>query len=549
VYTAASVGYLTVFGGNPLVWCVIVALGAVGAAYGVRRSARPAVPAAWRLLPAAMAATTVGVVLITWGSLAGGPNEGGGFQQSGRAFQLLGYAAAAGAVYLMTGRRDGHALVADLADLLIIAGGLFALTMAYLQLRAPGGAPVMTRAVLPVANALVCAMALRLIAAGALRHRPARLLVLGAFADLVSDAIYSGVLFHPTGRMALYACLGHVVCYGLWALAAMDPGARALGAPRYEHGVRLGPWIAVLAASALMGPVSLIEGEQASAGRGVTALTLLSTVLMLLLVARLALLMRERLALAGVVRAHELLADGAARRERELRYLAYHDPLTGLANRRRLFEQLAERLARIRACGEGSVLGVAVLDMDDFKAVNDRYGHEVGDEVITAIGRRLAAGVRGGVSAPDSGAGNDDAEDADPGDLVARLGGDEFAVVLGPAETAAALEAAAHRLAALFAHPFAVSVGLLPATASVGLATTADHAARPPNPQELLRCADLAHYAVKQAGKNGVRRYEPAVPQRGADAGRHRRLQPAFRTPGAPHGAPPAVLAPADSAL
>lgn len=189
------------------------------------------------------------------------------------------------------------------------------------------------------------------------------------------------------------------------------------------------------------------------------------------------------------------LRDVTAQRklERELRHLAFHDPLTGLANRRLLNLRLDEALA---AAGPESVIGVVVLDMDDFKAVNDRHGHATGDELIVAIASQLTTVVR-------------------EGDLVSRLGGDEFAVVIGPAESVEELESGARRIAGIFALPFALSSTSITCSASLGLATTEDippGAERPTfDAAGLLHRADIAHYAIKHAGKSGVLRYAPST--------------------------------------
>ena len=129
------------------------------------------------------------------------------------------------------------------------------------------------------------------------------------------------------------------------------------------------------------------------------------------------------------------------------------DTLTGLANRLTLIRRLSARLARIGARDPGIVL--LLIDLDDFKDVNDTYGHLVGDEVLIAVAHRLQATVG-------------------PADLVARYGGDEFAVVLGPGATVESAEALAAALGEtlaepLIAHEISVRIG-----GSIGIATTDD---------------------------------------------------------------------------
>jgi diguanylate cyclase (GGDEF)-like protein len=165
----------------------------------------------------------------------------------------------------------------------------------------------------------------------------------------------------------------------------------------------------------------------------------------------------------------------------QLAHQANHDALTGLVNRR-LFE---ERLNAALASAEP--FAVALIDLDDFKGVNDRLGHHAGDRLLVTVGERLLGSVG-------------------DGDVVARLGGDEFALLLGPA-SAAAPGAVLDRLAGVMASPVTVDGHELPVRCSVGLAEGAPGA----GPVEVLRRADVAMYAAKAAGKGRSARYQPAM--------------------------------------
>jgi len=175
------------------------------------------------------------------------------------------------------------------------------------------------------------------------------------------------------------------------------------------------------------------------------------------------------------------------RLENDLAHQAYHDGLTGLANRALFRNRLDEAFAR--ACHDGAELGVLFVDLDDFKEVNDSLGHAVGDQLLVAVGQRIARA-------------------AGPGDTAARMGGDEFAILVGQSGDAAAAEQTAARILAALAEPVEVSDGLggahvVSGAASVGVATSADAA----SPTELLRHADLALYLAKGAGKGTWQRY------------------------------------------
>ena len=161
---------------------------------------------------------------------------------------------------------------------------------------------------------------------------------------------------------------------------------------------------------------------------------------------------------------------------------ARHDPLTELPNRARLHELIDAELQRPRR----AAVTVLFLDVDGFKEVNDSLGHEVGDDLLRQLAERLTGRTR--------------AEDT-----VGRLGGDEF-VVLCPGCDADGAEALAQRFQSSFDRPFDLGGRVARLTASIGVATAGegDTAVRS---TDLVRDADLAMYAAKAAGRNGVRTF------------------------------------------
>jgi diguanylate cyclase (GGDEF)-like protein len=183
-----------------------------------------------------------------------------------------------------------------------------------------------------------------------------------------------------------------------------------------------------------------------------------------------------------------LEAEAHTRREAEfnLRHVAYHDSLTGLPNRLRALDHLAELHADTLARGQhGAVL---LIDLDNFKTINDALGHPIGDRMLEAIADRLLAA-------------------APPDAMLARLGGDEFVLVLGPlagapAAVQAQAEQAAERMVARLAEPVTVDSRILAVGASVGVAL---FPAGEEGVADLLRRADIALYRAKAAGRNTVR--------------------------------------------
>jgi diguanylate cyclase (GGDEF)-like protein/PAS domain S-box-containing protein len=172
------------------------------------------------------------------------------------------------------------------------------------------------------------------------------------------------------------------------------------------------------------------------------------------------------------------------RLERELTHRAYHDALTGLPNRALFAERLQQALAH--ADQNLTVVGVLLLDLDDFKIVNDTLGHDLGDQLLIRVSHRLAELLR-------------------HRDLAARLGGDEFAVIIEDAADTEAVEEVAARIVTAFREPVPLDGQLVNGSVSVGVSTSADAS----DSAELLRHADLALYVAKGEGKGQWRRYQP----------------------------------------
>ena len=182
---------------------------------------------------------------------------------------------------------------------------------------------------------------------------------------------------------------------------------------------------------------------------------------------------------------HERARSGERKLRDKLAQQALHDPLTGLANRRQLTEQLAE--ATRTAPGRPGTLAVMVLDIDGFKPINDEYGHAAGDAVLVEIAARLRKCVR-------------------TGDTVARLGGDEFALVLPGLDERQTFRIA-ERIIAAVAEPVMLEGTRTNVSASLGVAAAAD--VRPG--RDLLWCADVAMYAAKRAGRNRYIMFRPEL--------------------------------------
>lgn len=175
--------------------------------------------------------------------------------------------------------------------------------------------------------------------------------------------------------------------------------------------------------------------------------------------------------------------------QQKLSYLARYDPLTGLINRFLFSDRLQSAIARARR--DDSLVALMFLDLDDFKAVNDHYGHATGDALLKQVAKRIVAAVR-------------------ETDSVARIGGDEFTVIL---ESGSRLEDAGQVAAKILdsvAEPYVVGNRELRVTTSIGIAM---YPLDGDSSQALLRDADIAMYSAKAAGSNNYQYFTPKLRQ------------------------------------
>ncbi|TXT25989.1 MAG: diguanylate cyclase/phosphodiesterase [Rhodocyclaceae bacterium] len=171
----------------------------------------------------------------------------------------------------------------------------------------------------------------------------------------------------------------------------------------------------------------------------------------------------------------------------KLNYLAYHDPLTGLSNRRSFIERLEESLRESARHGER--LAVLFIDLDQFKQVNDSLGHGVGDELLVSVAARLSEHVR-------------------LIDMLARLGGDEFICLMEGVRSEDEVEMLAREIIGAFEYPFKLEDHELFLTASVGICLSPGDG---DSVLDLLRNADTAMYRAKALGRGNFHFYTPEM--------------------------------------
>ncbi|CAN7389649.1 diguanylate cyclase [Pseudoduganella sp. LjRoot289] len=178
-------------------------------------------------------------------------------------------------------------------------------------------------------------------------------------------------------------------------------------------------------------------------------------------------------------RAFFSLSQRRERAEQDLHRLATTDALTGI-NNRRMFDEFFPR-ALARAHRSGQQVGMAFLDIDHFKAINDLHGHAAGDAVLVEFARRLTQAVR-------------------YTDTVARLAGDEFVIVFEQLPSGAEMNLLGSKIIDAMRAPFVIGTTSLAVSTSIGIALTTEH---PVAADDVIRAADQALYGVKAAGRNG----------------------------------------------
>ncbi|MGW5571381.1 diguanylate cyclase [Nocardia thailandica] len=445
-----------------LLWLAVLAACPIMIVVGIRRY-RPAHRVPWYLLTASVALVAVAALVPEW--WPGSPHP------ADELLTLAGYAGAtlAAVGWLWPGRGTGGDLSLD-STLIGLSALLASWTFLISPiLRAGGDADIAVIAAYPAVLALLLTVLVHALATTG-RGEAAQSLLYGALATLLLAGLGTSVTAAggpDTGPLpsALQQC-----GYLLTGLAAAHPTMAVLGTPRDIHPERsrrrAGRIAVVLVLVSLAGVIG--------ADLGTIDRIVVSVLLTLLLI-------------GVLVRSERAIAD-SSRSERRARYQAEHDVLTGLVNRTALLRAPQRR----RAEWAGRPLCLLFIDLDGFKAVNDSYGHAVGDELIANAAARIRRA-------------------AGPDLVTARYGGDEF-VVLGAIHRA---EAAllAERLLGAFVRPFELSCGEVPITASIGVATCGGRADAS-IVYDLLREADSAMYHAKEFGLGVAMHGRTAAPTR-----------------------------------
>lgn len=373
-----------------------------------------------------------------------------------------------------------------LLDGAIVVGSLFMLTWvsslgAVVAAEAPDMLSFAVAIAYPVTDLVLVAIVVLLVVTRRVppevRHE-VTLLGWGVVAISISDSIFAYLVASGAESMPPLTNVGFIAGPALIAVAGLtrsDQVEAARAAPRrpaVDRTHMLLPYgLAVLTGSVVMGQLAF--GAEIDAAE-----VIIVWLIVMLVLARQAITLLE----------NATLLDRLAAARAELSYRADHDPLTGLANRSLFEARLGQAVDRYRC--DGRPLAVLVVDLDDFKQVNDTLGHSAGDHLLYAVGERLRGCVRSG-------------------DTVARVGGDEFAVVVGGDPLAPAI--VSERILAAMRREFAVGDDVVVLGASVGVVEP-----RPDEPdvtaEVLVQRADRAMYAGKRQGKGTVVHFRDGAP-------------------------------------
>ncbi|MEV4316820.1 EAL domain-containing protein [Actinocrispum sp. NPDC049592] len=373
-----------------------------------------------------------------------------------------------------------HFGVAVVLDGLVVIGSLFILVWtsalaALVQATAPDALAWSVAIAYPLSDLVIVVVAVLMVVFDRV-DRPYRanllLLAAGIVALACSDSIFAYLVSIGAESMKPWSDAGFVIGPLLitYALLVMPREKR-------REDTRTGgvDWLQLVLPYIPVTAVVLLITGQLLFGDGPDWVEVMLSVLVIFLV-----LARQLLSLLD----NRLLLRRVYEGQQQLAYQAYHDPLTGLANRA-LF---AERLNHAIAEPTRQPMVLIFVDLDDFKEVNDRFGHAGGDVLLHAVGQRLLGCVRSG-------------------DMVARLGGDEFAILLEGEEEAP--QAIGDRIREALRRPFAVHGTLVTVRASLGLVVP-DLTEPLITPDVLLGRADTSMYAGKRLGKDTAVVYRPS---------------------------------------
>ena len=466
---------------------LVAALAAAASCIVLGRRAAPEARSAWMFIGASAACWVAGEAVLTWYNFARNglvPFPSGADTGFLAALTL----AAIGVLLFPAEPRPGASRMRMPLDGIVVAGSLLIVswTTALASVYHSGSGSVFSQAVglaYPISDVIVATVGISVLAQGrSRRHASLVLVVAGLICITVTDSSLAYLSHVASFRYDTLVDAGRVAGFLLIALAPLwrlerssDTSEKAESQSLWQ--VALPYFFLALAITA-----AAIKDNQSHhvglfvviAGLSVIAAMLTRQVLTMVENVRLSAQMRYAV---STLRANQV----------ELVHFALHDSLTGLPNRVLFGDRIEHALAR-RASPTRRV-AVLLCDLDSFKDVNDTLGHSSGDEVLIAAAERFSSCVR-------------------PGDTVARIGGDEFAILLDDASGVDEVASVAARVCAVMRAPFTIAGRDFIVKASVGVAMANQN---DNHSERLLQDADVALYAVKDAGGDDYTFFEPRL--------------------------------------
>jgi diguanylate cyclase len=417
-------------------------------------------------------------------------------------FLVFPLAAAVAVVSFQRGTSFGRARLRAVSDGLIVATALFILSWALVlgpiyQAGGDSSFAFVVALAYPIGDLVVMALVFLLLSRMVGNRWPMLILSAGLFAMVIADSGFAYLSASGSYHTGSIIDVGWVAAFLLCAVAAVADTAGAHRTLEFAGVSRIALFLPMLP---FVGG-GLVIATTAWSSNYDHVLIVAGVLLLGLVAARQSFVLSE----------NGELVETVNQREEQLRHQAFHDPLTGLANRL-LFRDRLEHAASLRPLNDDPELTVLFLDLDDFKLVNDRLGHAAGDKLLVDVAERLRACLR-------------------KGDTVARLGGDEFAVLMqddleGPDDLG-------RRVIDAMEMPFQLGSSRTAITASVGVARLPVDGDAAAISDRLLQCADVAMYAAKRIRKGSYVVWDPSLRM---DAGPH--------LPRHPHLPPPTAVRP-----
>jgi diguanylate cyclase (GGDEF)-like protein len=458
---------------------VAAALWATGAATWRARRLRGRSRASWILLACGFGSAALGEVTWSWYELVLGQASPVP-SLADLAYLSFPVLALAGLLLRPSSALLGQGRTRSLLDGLLVAGSLFNISWVTALGSAYGsqgnGWAFGVSLAYPTSDVVLVTITLVVLARAQNRHALG-VLAAGLFAQALSDSAYTYFVAYGTYASGNLLDIGYLAGYLLLAEAALRddaPDDLVRGEPPSLLSLLL-PYLPSAAGVS-------IAVWQLHPGLSNPPVLVGTGLLVVLLIRQLLMLLDNR----GLI--SKVLAQQA-----ELRYQAFHDPLTSLANRALFTDRLAHAVALHRR--DLRPVTVLLLDLDDFKTVNDSLGHPAGDVLLLRVAERLRGATRAG-------------------DTVARLGGDEFAVLI---EDGADGRDVAARISSALDHPVQLDNREIPVGASIGIAVL-DADAAPIDAAELLKRADIAMYSAKHSCKGATAMYSPGADEDATNA-------------------------------